>query len=372
MMAGYYNFQFESIPIPLDYRILTFSKKLGLSTDDENIVRNFWNKILSNLKHYDSRITMIHLDSLVWQIATLTPTQLISYFNALGYPSIGQRLAHLINEKHQTQNITVNKEIYTPIGRHTQEECGKSTNAKVVCFIPCCGTKTALGTVIKPATTILDDLPRTRERLVDGRKIMQYCIDVSSPKTSALLLYTGSPYNVLRPYYKELISLMRQRTLRLVIISAGYGIVDALEPIHWYDATMQGSVAKRWKECSLVDIIADFLLNERPNYIYGFFAGHAYWSSPGSKYRYFFTEGVRKALSSGLDVELAGCFYRVDGKGVKAILGALGRAFINLLRSNFDEAYVIDVYTNHVRYGNVTVGFDIISDDSIVEAIILK
>jgi hypothetical protein len=133
--------------------------------------------------------------------------------------------------------------------------------------------------------------------------------------------------------------------------------VDALEPIQYYDAMMKGGVATNWRNANLSNIIADLLSQEQPAYVYGFFAGENHWSTAGSKYRYFFTEGVKNALRKGVDSKLTGCFYRKEGRGVKAILGSLGRTFIDLLNSNFDVAYVSDV-NEHSRYdGNVKIGF---------------
>ncbi|MGB2841707.1 MAG: hypothetical protein WBC40_04420 [Halobacteriota archaeon] len=197
--------------------------------------------------------------------------------------------------------------------------------------------------------------------MLEGRKGMQYCIEHLSPKTSAIDLYTGSPYNVFLPYKKRIIELIQSGRLRLIIISAGYGIIDALEPIHNYDEMMKGKVASHWRSANLTNVIADLLLQEKPTRVYGFFAGESYWSTPGSKYRYFFTEGVKIALRKGLDTELNGCFYRIEGRGVKAILGSVGRTFMELLKSNFNDSYVKNIHENGRRDGNVKIGFDKIS-----------
>lgn len=239
----------------------------------------------------------------------------------------------------------------------------RSKRDKVVCFIPCCSSKCASGEIIKPEHILSDkDLPNTWHNLLEGRKGMRFCIDSTSPKTSAINLYTGSPYEVLSPYKEEIIELIQRGKLRLIIISAGYGIIDALEPIHSYNEMMKGRVASHWKNANLTGVIADLLMQERPARIFGFFAGESYWSTSGSKYRYFFTEGVKTALANGLDVELCGCFYRVEGRGVKAILGSLGRTFIELLKIDFDDSYVENIYKNGRWDGNVKIGFEWIKE----------
>ncbi len=233
---------------------------------------------------------------------------------------------------------------------------------KVICFIPCCGTKISSGNIIKPEKKLTTmDLPNTWNNLIEGRRGMQYCIDQTSAETSAIDLYTGSPYDALLPYKNKIIDFIRSGRLRLIIISAGYGIVDALEPIHNYNEMMKGRVASHWRNNGLTDVIADLLLQEKPTHVYGFFAGESYWSTPGSKYRYFFTEGVKTALENGLELDLSGCFYRIEGMGVKAILGSIGRTFIELFELNFDDSYAKKIYKNGRVDGKVRIGFDKIS-----------
>jgi hypothetical protein len=77
-----------------------------------------------------------------------------------------------------------------------------------------------------------------------------------------------------------------------------YGIVDAYEPLHKYEAKMQGKVATLWRNYKLDKIISDLLLNLKPSNVLGFFTGSEYWSNAGAKYRYFFTTGLVQALIS--------------------------------------------------------------------------
>jgi DNA-(apurinic or apyrimidinic site) lyase len=43
-------------------------------------------------------ISMIHLDSLVWQIGTLSKAEIVNYFSQLGLRNIGERLAEMLRE----------------------------------------------------------------------------------------------------------------------------------------------------------------------------------------------------------------------------------------------------------------------------------
>ena len=86
--------------------------------------------------------------------------------------------------------------------------------------------------------------------------------------------------------------------------------MDALEPLHKYEAKLQGRVASLWRNCYLEDVVCDLLLTTRPSSIFGFFAGETYWSNAGAKYRYFFTSGMRRAQQRGLKTQLSGYFHR--------------------------------------------------------------
>lgn len=93
--------------------------------------------------------------------------------------------------------------------------------------------------------------------------------------------------------------------------------------------------------CSLADIIGDICMGFNPGQVYGFFAGEPVMSGSGAKYRYFYTEGIKKALQKGFKPARLGCFYREGGRGTTAILGALGRGFSCCLASGLDYEDVI-------------------------------
>jgi hypothetical protein len=105
-------------------------------------------------------------------------------------------------------------------------------------------------------------------------------------------------------------------------------------------------------------MIAEILLFEKPDRFYGFFAAEPHWKHSSSKYRYFFTKGAKNAISAGLNVTEAGCFYRLDGSGVKAILNSLGRTFVDQFVGGFNPEYVTDIENNLRQDGGVTINFD--------------
>jgi len=144
----------------------------------------------------------------------------------------------------------------------------------------------------------------------------------------------------------------------LFIISAGYGVLDAREAIHNYDEVMRGGTAKYWRDSNLVTIIANIINEVMPTEIYGYFAGVRDWSTPSSKYRYFFTEGVLNAIQNNNSIIQSGCFFRKEGCGVKAILNSLGRTFNDTFDNNFNLEYIKNIEINNRIDGKVVIGFD--------------
>lgn len=97
-MAGEYGFNFFPILIPVDSRVMKFTNKLGfpIATDDD--VRTLWTDVLSNVRKNDSHVNMIHLDSLVWQVASMSEYELQGYFRDLGIPHLGDKLCALLQK----------------------------------------------------------------------------------------------------------------------------------------------------------------------------------------------------------------------------------------------------------------------------------
>ncbi|MCM8784793.1 MAG: N-glycosylase/DNA lyase [Candidatus Omnitrophica bacterium] len=96
LIAKEYRFDFSPIPVPVDLRVRKFTNLLGFNPSSDDDVRDFWSDILSIIRRRDSRITMIHLDSLVWQISSMNKYELQKYFIDLGIPRIGEYLCTLL------------------------------------------------------------------------------------------------------------------------------------------------------------------------------------------------------------------------------------------------------------------------------------
>lgn len=90
MMANKNNFDFQNIPIPVDSRICKFSNSLGIGFGEKSRpIQRFWKDVLASLQSTLPQINMIHLDSLLWQIAHLNEDELWSYFEDLSINNIG-------------------------------------------------------------------------------------------------------------------------------------------------------------------------------------------------------------------------------------------------------------------------------------------
>jgi hypothetical protein len=169
---------------------------------------------------------------------------------------------------------------------------------KALCFISCCKAKEASGKIMQPSSALSPaDLPLNWQRLQIGRQRMAVHVSTNTPSTSAVELYQGSFYQALGDIKDEVCQWHSLSNYRLAIISAGYGLLDAREPAHEYDIKMSGKIARAWREFDLVEIIAELILKEQAEKMFGFFAGSTTWNHAGSKYRFFFTEGLRLAIA---------------------------------------------------------------------------
>ncbi|RKY16100.1 MAG: hypothetical protein DRP63_06055 [Planctomycetota bacterium] len=237
---------------------------------------------------------------------------------------------------------------------------------QVLCFIPCSARKQVTPQTV-PVQRCVDqrDLPRfwahlkrTRELLME-RGILQR----AGPAAPAFWLYRGCFYCPLHESAELLLNLIKEGVLRLLVISGGYGLIDVTEPIRPYNAVLsvqrQGnatSTARLWREAGLHEMIAEVISTNKPKRVFGFFAGDVAWSRSNSKYRCFFTEGVRIARQRGIHLE-GGCFYRLKGRGATAINDTLGRTLIHIARQSFS----VDVarhFMSGEMVGSIEIGFE--------------
>jgi len=360
LMVNEKRFDFSKIPIPVDYRIKKFTQEAGLSSvESEDEVRLIWQEVLERLQEHNHDINMIALDSLIWQLAGYSHEGMKNYLAKIGAKQAGKKLADFMVSKKPFKSSGDNDSSTAALSAKANQFLNKQTsdNSPVFCFIPCCAKKCATGKIVEPEKRISEgDLPDLWANLVRAREVMQSCIKAGSPYTTALHLYTGMPYSAFSHIKTNFISDIQAGKMRLFIISAGYGIIDALEPINNYDAMLRDKVAMVWHDHYLSEIIAELLLHHRPAKVYGFFAGKESWAPGSSMYRYFYSTGLKLARKKGLKAD-AGCFYRQDGMGVAAILGALGRSFIKLYQSGFDDEFINNAAEQGIIDDNVTIGF---------------
>lgn len=97
LMVEEYNFDFGNIPIPVDFRVRKFSERAGLviSGDDDEI-RQIWQEVLDFIRAKEPKVTMIHLDSLIWQIGTKRKHEILDYFVKLGIEDVGKKIVEMI------------------------------------------------------------------------------------------------------------------------------------------------------------------------------------------------------------------------------------------------------------------------------------
>ena len=230
--------------------------------------------------------------------------------------------------------------------------------ADTLCFIPCCKTKAKYPDYrdLRPTLT-KRRIPETWQDLQAARRKMSKCVEEDVRPCNALRQYDGGLYRSDFDFRENLTRHLKTGRIDLYIISAGYGIVHALDPILPYEAEMKGKVATLWRNLGLVGVISELIRMSHAQRVFGFFAGPSHWSGSHTKYRYFFTEGVKEASASGAMIKTATCFYRAAGQGANAITGALGRTLLHGLREDFSSRFLAGYTTGHA-YGNVLIRSD--------------
>ena len=97
LMVDETRFHFGSIPVPVDSRIRTVSERLGLPNGTEATERKRWQRVLDRIQKSNPKVTMVHLDSLLWQIGTLSPQQMQVHLMTLGAGALAPRMAGLFS-----------------------------------------------------------------------------------------------------------------------------------------------------------------------------------------------------------------------------------------------------------------------------------
>jgi DNA-(apurinic or apyrimidinic site) lyase len=100
LMYREYGFDFSRIPIPVDSRIEALTQEVASKEfKGRQDIQDFWSEILWELKKELPRLSMIHLESLCWQIGTLSYSEMRAYFERLGLREIGENIIRIIRAK---------------------------------------------------------------------------------------------------------------------------------------------------------------------------------------------------------------------------------------------------------------------------------
>ena len=233
---------------------------------------------------------------------------------------------------------------------------------KTLCFIPCCKRKTKHPCDPSTPQFLTEKcIPNSWQSLETGRQRMRACLDLNISQCPALDRYDGNLYKSESNFREAVLHQLKTEALELYIISAGYGIVHALDPIHPYEAEMKGSNGRLWRDVGLVSVISELICTSSACQVFGFFAGPSNWAGAHAKYRYFFTEGVKMAIANHTTLDKAVCFFRESGWGSNAINGALGRTLIHGLRAKFSSRFLSE-YTVGRLDGNVVIRSEIVHE----------
>ena len=97
LMVNQSTFEYYAIPVPVDSRIRTVSQRLGLPNVSESSERERWRQVLIQIQDSNPKVTMVHLDSLLWQIGTLSPQQMQEHLMQLGAGALAGRISEMFS-----------------------------------------------------------------------------------------------------------------------------------------------------------------------------------------------------------------------------------------------------------------------------------
>lgn len=136
--------------------------------------------------------------------------------------------------------------------------------SQTLLVIPCSGEKKGAADPGLPVVSVGDLLgPAERQLLLQGRQLAferpGTSLNTSTPLRPALAWYTGQPYKT-DGVRDALVEAIRQG-LHCLIISAGYGVLRAEEPINWYNAQI-AQTKSVWAQ-RLAAILADYVRRQK-------------------------------------------------------------------------------------------------------------
>lgn len=319
LMAHEYKFNFGSIPMPVDLRVVRFTKKTGIAdTENPKTVRKAWNNVLSSLNVNNPDLTMIHLDSLIWQIASFNDAELLDYFQKIGIKNIGN---HIISFSQQSAS--------------ENKKTNNSQNTKrILILFPCSGRKNKI--VINETfdeeeeKKAIDLITNTKSLLVAGRNVLTPSIKQESTPLSAIDRYNGFLYNNPPDFRNAVREAFYKQNIHILILSGAYGILTPSERIFDYNKQIN---AKHWNEFGLPEVIHEYIVQNNITHVFGFF-------SISTDYMKIMNSINWSKVKKDSNIKIARTYYVnfKDLGGAQVIVPqTTGSLIYSFIKSNFDQ-----------------------------------
>ncbi len=334
LMVKEYQFDFSTIPIPVDSRVMRFTKRTGISASkNPQHLREIWSEVLSLMRSSIPEITMIHLDSLIWQIASLNDDELESYFGSIGIVDVGRDLltflhngSSALKKSARLQMKKSNKVI----------KSGRSKEKNSLILFPCsAGKNDEVYREIfeeREEKRAIDYIKTTKYLLTSGREGMSSSIDPNSLVLSALDRYDGHLYNSSQGFRNTIKEAYSKNNIHILILSAVYGILTPSERIHNYNKKMD---AMYWRRHGLPKIIEEYIEQNNITHVYGLF-------SRTTDYIKIMKSVDWKQLNVRSNLQLSRTYYisfQGSGSPYKDVPQTLGKLLISFINSGFNHEH---------------------------------
>jgi N-glycosylase/DNA lyase len=271
LMVQNYDFDYSDISIPVDSRVYHFTKKIGLcATQNNDEIRRIWHDVLILLQKGIPHLTMIHLDSLIWQIASLQGEDWEQYFFSLNIRETGKDLRELI---YLDSTISTNEISDKTSLANSVVHSRLSSDKRILFLFPCSGKKSGdyvrHSFILEEQKSVLDDLKTTRSILQQGRADLSSVVNFTTAKIPALDRYDGNLYRCSPDFRQQIKDALSDSRVTILILSGGYGIVYPSEGIHYYEKKMD---APYWISHDLPSVLEEFIRIHQITHVYGFFS----------------------------------------------------------------------------------------------------
>lgn len=102
--------------------------------------------------------------------------------------------------------------------------------ADTLCFVPCCKSKVEYIGSPRDPTLNKRRIPETWVRLLAARVRMSGCVEGGSARGPALSVYDGGVFKSEPGFREEVTRHLNAGHVDLYVLSAGYGVIHALDP----------------------------------------------------------------------------------------------------------------------------------------------